>query len=208
MNILVFGDSITQGFDDTEKGGWVNRLFVALSARHAGQGHDDFHTVFNLGISGDTTDALLLRVGTEISARADDKLLIIFDIGGNDCVRNLVTNECQVSLKKFIENYRNLILLGKAHGSVVCLGLHDSNELQLNPIPHYKDHACLQVDHDLYDAEVRRLTAEHAVTYVPMTGMLSEDFTKFTYDGDHPSAIGHEMIFTRVMDTLANTGMV
>ncbi len=33
MNICIFGDSITYGAFDTEKGGWVNRLHLYLDSK-------------------------------------------------------------------------------------------------------------------------------------------------------------------------------
>ena len=54
---LIFGDSITQGFNDLT-GGWVQRLRESLTL-------DDF--VINLGVSGDTSDGLLARFEVELN---------------------------------------------------------------------------------------------------------------------------------------------
>ncbi|MCK9378783.1 MAG: SGNH/GDSL hydrolase family protein [Candidatus Moranbacteria bacterium] len=52
MNTCIFGDSIIEGYyDDEEKNGWVNRLKSIFS--------DD--EIYNLGISGDSTENLLNR---------------------------------------------------------------------------------------------------------------------------------------------------
>ena len=56
--ILVFGDSITYGQRDLDMGGWVNRLKLALA-------RDDSITschVFNMGISGQSTNEILERM--------------------------------------------------------------------------------------------------------------------------------------------------
>ena len=62
--ICVFGASVTKGAWDTEMGGWVNRLRLDL---------EDFkkrkYSVYNLGISGDTTESLLERIDSECKAR-------------------------------------------------------------------------------------------------------------------------------------------
>jgi len=202
MNIIVFGDSITQGFDDTEYGGWVNRLFMAVGTRKPGQLHGDFHSVFNLGISGDTTEGVLKRIETELTARADGDNVIIFDIGGNDSVRNISTGECQVTLEKFISNYQKLISLAKEIGRVVCIGIHDSDESRLNPFPHYDGHASLDEDSILYDKAINELADKNSALYISMKNLLNKDFMNLTYDGDHPSPEGHRLIFERIFSEL------
>lgn len=209
MRILVFGDSITQGFDDTEKGGWVNRLFVDLSAREGGQDRDDFHYVFNLGISGDTTTALLRRIESEIMPRlGDDPALIILDIGGNDACRNLKTNECEVPLETFSDNYQKILEVAQKYGKVVCLGLHDSDEAALNPIPWEPTFGLLDKDKDLYDETIKTLANEHDALYISMADILSSNFAVTTYDGDHPSAEGHRLIYERVKSELLVNGIL
>lgn len=109
MHILIFGDSITQGYDDYVAGGWVNRLFIDVSARED-KTSSDYISVFNLGIDGNTTKDLLLRVESEIEQRKDsDKLVIIFDIGGNDAARRKNGDRNTVSHKEFTKNYQTLI---------------------------------------------------------------------------------------------------
>ncbi|MCL2280532.1 GDSL-type esterase/lipase family protein, partial [Candidatus Saccharibacteria bacterium] len=78
--ILVFGDSITQGYYDTQ-GGWVARLFGMLVKKYG----VDAQGVFNLGISGDNASKIKARFNFDVSSRVrnrDDS--IIFDFGIND----------------------------------------------------------------------------------------------------------------------------
>ncbi len=202
MNIIVFGTSIAQGFDDTEKGGWVNRLFLEYGPRVAEQNHNDYHAVFNLGVSGDTSDGIVKRLEHELYFRAEDKNLIIFETGGNDSVRNLETNECQVPIDRFKENCERMIGITKPFGTIVFLGLYDSDESQLNPMPWYEGHAALDADGDLYDKALQELVREHGVHFVPMQGLFGERVAELTYDGDHPNAEGHRLIFERVKQSL------
>lgn len=58
MNILVFGDSIALGLWD-ENGGWVGRLTEFLIKRSIAADLEENFEVYNLGISGDTTEGLL-----------------------------------------------------------------------------------------------------------------------------------------------------
>src|SRR6266446_3620690 len=70
MRALVFGASITQGFWDTE-GGWVNRLRRHYDSQVIKGLHpeENYPTVFNLGISGDSTKGVLKRFNNEAKAR-------------------------------------------------------------------------------------------------------------------------------------------
>ena len=208
MNIIVFGDSITQGFDDTAYGGWVNRLFVAVSARSRGQEHGAYHAVFNLGISGDTTDALGKRMAGELSARAGTENLIVFDIGGNDSVRHVTSGECQVPLERFTANYRWMIAHAQQYGTVVCLGIHDSDESVLKPLPWYPEYASLDEDGQRYDEAIQGVADEGGALYISMRNILNKDFETYTYDGDHPSAEGHRLIYERVKDGLEQAGIL
>ena len=51
-SICVFGDSTAWGAWDTEKGGWVSRLWLHLAR---GSESDEYCEVYNLSISGGTT---------------------------------------------------------------------------------------------------------------------------------------------------------
>ena len=209
MNIIVFGDSITQGFDDTEKGGWVNRLFIDICTRSIGQeSSTELPMVFNLGVDSDTSEGVRTRMIAELQPRLGKNNLIIFDIGGNDCIRNLETDKCLVSSECFRENYDYLIKTAKQYGAVVCLGLHDTDELQITQLPYYKGLTCLDTDGKRYDQAIEKLAIEHDVLYVPMRGLLSQNFTTLTYDGDHPSAAGHQLIYERVKGELEKAGIL
>ena len=60
--LCVFGDSITWGAWDVEKGGWVNRLRLFIDKENLN------YRVFNCGVGGDTTKELVARVSSEMAA--------------------------------------------------------------------------------------------------------------------------------------------
>lgn len=208
MNIIVFGSSIEQGFDDTEKGGWVNRLFLEYGTRTKGQDHDDFHAVFNLGISGDTSDAIVKRFASELSFRLGNENLVIIESGGNDSIRNLKTNECAVPIVRFTENCQIMISEAKKHGKVAFLGLYDSDYANMNPMPWYEGHAALKDDAEEYEQKIQELPQENDILYIPMTGLFEEKFEDLTFDGDHPNATGHQLIYERIKGVLEKEGIL
>lgn len=206
MNILIFGDSITQGFYDKEKGGWANRLFIDVSASL--ESYEDFIGVFNLGIDSETTTGLRKRLENEIIARQSEEMVIIFDTGGNDTFVDKETGERAVPFETFSENYLELITIAKKYGRVFCLSFKDFNPEQAMKLPWYKDYDFTNNNHDQYEQEIERLTQEHDVQYVDVTGLLAEDFAKYSHDGDHPTAAGHELIYKRVKAELVKAGIL
>lgn len=190
MNIVVFGDSITQGYDDYEAGGWVNRLFRALSARQD-TGNLDYISVFNLGIDGNTTRDVKARIAVELKARVSiEKTITMFDIGGNDAAPRGVDGTAVVPLSEFTDNYATLLREARTYGPVVCLGLHESDGVVSETVTAQ------------YDEVIEGLAKQYGAHFISMRGILGADFAALTYDGDHPSPAGHELIFARVKHAL------
>ncbi len=129
---LVFGDSIVYGAWDKE-GGWVQRLRKFLEEKQ-----EDV-LVYNLGVSGDTTDSLLERFQAEAKARLkDSEGVIIISIGVNDS--HLFKNKNCVPLEKFQQNIKRLVSLSKEISSkVIFVGLTPVDETKTTPIPWDKD---------------------------------------------------------------------
>jgi lysophospholipase L1-like esterase len=93
MIICIFGDSIAWGATDCEKGGWVERLKTELMVKDI--------DVYNLGISGDTTENILKRMDAEAEARNPD--IIIFSVGINDALKTNGKN--LISIQEFRKKY-------------------------------------------------------------------------------------------------------
>lgn len=104
MTICIFGDSITWGAGDSEKGGWVERLKV-----YFGEKYDI--DIYNLGVSGDTTENLLARVENESKVREPN--IIVFAIGVNDAQFIHSTNSNRISEDGFRNNIEKLYRIAK-----------------------------------------------------------------------------------------------
>lgn len=80
MDLYCFGDSITYGDNDIERGGWVDRLKTACLSRRRDM------NVYNLGIGGETTRGMRARLVAEIEARLDrsTRSVVTLAWGGND----------------------------------------------------------------------------------------------------------------------------
>jgi acyl-CoA thioesterase-1 len=81
VRILAFGDSLTQGYGLPEAEGFVPRLQAWLDAHGASD-----VTIVNAGVSGDTSQGGLARIGWSLE---DDIDGVIVALGGNDLLRGI-----------------------------------------------------------------------------------------------------------------------
>ena len=114
MRILVFGDSITQGFWDVQ-GGWVARLRKFYDERQiANLKNRNEPTIFNLGISGDITGGVIRRFENELEARKwrwpNEDFAFVFAIGTNDSANE---SNNQPNLKNYYKELKELISLAR-----------------------------------------------------------------------------------------------
>ncbi len=130
VRILIFGDSIAYGACDKE-GGWVQRL-----RKFFDENYEDY-LIYNLSISGDTTEELIKRFEFEAKQRLKEKdeTIIIFAIGINDSQFVHSKNKNRIALEKFKENLRKLIQLAKKFSSkIIFVGLTPVDETKTTPI--------------------------------------------------------------------------
>src|SRR3990167_8648819 len=101
-SICIFGDSTAWGAWDMEKGGWVNRLLLHVAKRD-----EDYVEIYNLSISGGTTETILERFESEAKIREADAL--IFQSGGNDSCLKSKNGPNQIPIDQFRKNIEEII---------------------------------------------------------------------------------------------------
>ena len=185
MNICIFGDSITWGAVDHDKGGWAERLKTYFMERQEGV------NLYNLGVSGDNTDDLLKRFDVEASAR--EAALIVFAIGINDSQYIKTTDNPRVSLEKFENNIFELVKQAKKFtNKILFVSPTRVDESKTMPIPwdtvKYYDNENIKKYSDL----LKKFCNEERLTYVDIQNLLD---TEDLYDGLHPFPQGHQKIF-------------
>lgn len=191
-SICIFGDSITWGAGDYEKGGWVNRLRLFADDQRIGA------WTYNLGISGDNTNDLLVRFEVEADAREAD--ILIFSIGANDSAYTDTKDNHPVPLKGFEKNIARLILAAKKiTKKIVFVGLTHVDEKKTMPVKWDKSFYYENINVALYDAEIKKATTHYGVDFIPLVDAIK---TKDLADGLHPNAKGHQKIFEEVRDFL------
>jgi lysophospholipase L1-like esterase len=190
-NICVFGDSTAWGAWDEEKGGWVNRLWLYLSQNN----HDK--TVYNLSISGGTSETILARFEAEANIRHAD--FLIFQSGGNDAAYIDEPGNHQVQPDKFKSNLELIIAkASKITENILFVSFKNCDEAKTTPVS-WRNIFYTNKDIEKYNRIMQKACDEKEVMFLDIFGLLdSADFS----DGLHPNAQGHEKIFQKVKNFL------
>ena len=191
MNICIFGDSITWGARLPFRVGWANLLRNYLD-RHT----EDYYSVYDLGIDGDTTNGLLNRFEVESNSRSPE--VIIFAIGTNDSVFRIKEKNTEINLLEFERNLENLInKSSKFTKKIIFVGLSKGDDKLTCPIPRsstgksYSKKVLLK-----YDLIIEKVAKKYDMSFVDIKKTLVDsDFD----DGLHPNKIGHKKIFKNVL---------
>lgn len=192
-NVLIFGDSITWGASDLEKGGWANRLRLYFME------HDDDVMVYQLGVSGSNTSQLLERLEIECRARRPDNppALIIFATGINDSCFHQSKKDRFIPLEQFQENLNNMVATArKFRSKVLFVGLTRCDESKTKPIPWHTDRFYDNESIEQYDSTIKDFCGAGKLTYIPVSDLVSNQDMK---DGLHPDSRAHERIYQRIL---------
>jgi len=193
-DICIFGASITYGALDVEFGGWVNRLRLYLDKK----GYDG--EVYNLGISGENSSALLKRFNNEVHARKTKK--IIFSTGTNDSIYLKREKRNFVPEKQFEKNIRKLLAQAKGiTKTIVFVGLIPVDEPKLNPIPWYKNGVYKNKNVKEYNDAVKKICKERKIQFIDLFDYFDKikNYKKLlSTDGLHPNSSGHKLMFEKI----------
>jgi lysophospholipase L1-like esterase len=204
MRILIFGDSITQGFWD-KTGGWVDRLRTHYDILKDGDVTRGEPTVFNLGISGDTSLNVLKRVEQETLARTWDnqKPIVLVQIGTNDA--RLQNGEPQTNTSQYKDNLKQIAdRLRSITVRTIFVGLTCCNESKTSPV-HWEQSYWDNVTLKSYEVVMRDLAKELNLQFIPIFDDFKQEFesdSSILPDGLHPNQKGHQIIFDTVLSYL------
>ena len=200
-NILVFGDSIGQGYYDKE-GGWVDRLKRHFLEQEIVHKWEQSVNVFNLSISGDSIKEILSRLENEINPRSwkEHKTITIFAVGVNDSEIILKNKKHLLSIRSFTQNLNKLIKLSKKFSDkIIFIGLTPVDESKVNPIPWNIEKAYINKEIKIYDKIIQDICRNNNLPYIYLFNKLTK---KNLFDGAHPNTKGHEIIFETVKNFL------
>ncbi len=199
MRVYIFGDSITQGYFDTQSGGWVNRLAVGYFQEKAAEPDKEWLSIFPLGIAGDTAAGVLDRIEDEVEARRlfEQEECIVLAIGMNDT--KLVENLPVVEEYAFQKTYEELIDTALSLcPRVICVGLSSVDEAVVNAAGAESFH---NNRINLFEDIIKQSAIRKEVAFVPIHDAFlaaAAETELLAADGLHPNAAGHAFIAKEV----------
>ncbi len=206
--ILVFGDSIAWGAWD-KKGGWAERLKRFCYKKYL-EDSQYFFSVYNLGISGNTTEHILERFEFETKQRRYEKpeeVVIIFDFSRNDSAFIHSKNDLRVPEERFKKNTKKLISLAKKYSlKIFLIGGCPVDEKITDPVSWNKDVSYRNTDAKLYDEIMALICREEKITFINVFDQfdINGDFN----DGLHPNSEGHRKIYEKVKEKLIENEII
>lgn len=207
MRVLVFGDSITQGYWAVNRG-WVERVKhyydeIAFSDLK----NDTQPGIMNLGISGDTSYNILKRIRNETISRTwqEDKQrpVIVLQVGINDsCIFN---GERMTELADYKDNLQKIVVEARGVSSkIILVGFTSCDEVQTQPV-YWGDYKWDNSSMEQYESIMGEVAEDQKLPFIP----VFREFNKRVQaggdllpDGLHPNDAGHKLIYQIVMPKL------
>lgn len=201
LKVIALGDSLTYGFGDFVGGGWVERLRREwMSPQGAG------HILYNLGVRGDRTEQVAVRLEQEFNCRGEIRNrvpdLILLSVGVNDSARvGKPTGRLYTDLDSFRQHTDHLLDLAQDLCPVLFIGMTPIDEQKM-PFMN-----CLYYNHlDQYRYKEATLQAcqQRNIPYLDIFDLwLSRGTdwinTQLGEDGLHPNVSGYQTLFADIM---------
>ena len=196
--MLVFGASSAQGFWDSQ-GGWADRLKAYYDKLQMADFSAEQPRVMNLGVSGDSSQEVLKRIGPEASARQNEKgVAIIIAVGSNNAAETAgktrtTTEEYQTELKQIIDKAKQLT------DKVMVVGFPAVDETKTNPIA-WADLYFKNFNIQKFETAAQATARQADVPFIPIFESFKPGMN--AHDGLHPNDEGHKLIFELVLPEL------
>lgn len=163
MNIICFGDSITQAAGAAEIEQWPMLLQLKLEAASPGT-----YKVFNRGVGGDTTPQALRRIGEQVLPLLPGLVLVEFGI--NDRGNKDWIGVEWVSLKEYERNLAAISNSVQRKGGRTAFLVN--HPLQSEPDHPVRDDLTLAVAEHPYDKAIRRVAKKLKAPLIDLPRLL------------------------------------
>lgn len=206
MRVYIFGDSIAQGYFDTQSSGWVSRLAAHYQQEALKDLDGEWVEVFNLGVSGDVVRGVLGRVEREVEARrlSSDQECIVLAVGINDTI--LRDNRVADEEYEFQHLYEQLIDEALTLcPRVICIGLTAVDESQTDPWKYSSTGKQWKNNRiNLFEDIIKQSAELKEVPFVPLHDafLTASAETELLADGLHPNSAGHAFIAQKVLEAI------
>ncbi len=201
LKVIALGDSLIYGFGDFVGGGWVERLRREwMSPQGAG------HVLYNLGVRGDRTEQVAVRLEQEFNCRGELRNsvpdLILLSVGVNDSARlGKPTGRLFTDLESFRQHTEHLLDVAQNLCPVLFIGMTPVDE---NKMPFMN---CLYYNHlDQYRYKEATLQACQGrnIPYLDIFDLWLSRGTNWINnqlgeDGLHPNVSGYQTLFSDIM---------
>ncbi len=201
LKVIALGDSLIYGFGDFVGGGWVERLRREwMSPEGAG------HVLYNLGVRGDRTKQVAIRLEQEFNCRGELRNhvpdLILLSVGVNDSARiSKPTGKLYTDMESFREQIAHLLDVAQNLCPVLFIGMTPVDETKMP----FMD--CLYYNHlDQYRYKEATLQAcqQRDIPYLDIFDLwLSRGNnwinSQLGEDGLHPNVTGYQTLLTDIM---------
>lgn len=204
MNILFFGDSITQGYWGIHHG-WVDRVRMYFSELLFAE--NEYHGIYNLGVDGDTAEDIAKRIKVELQARIRSHHtvmpIVVIQIGVNDQLDESVQlqdaiSEYKTQLQSIINDIQGL------YTKIVFTGYPSCDEKLTTPVS-WGEYYYTNQKTKAYEDAMKVVAERNEAVFIP----VFEEFKKHTdtgenllADGLHPNDAGHELMYEMIIPKL------
>jgi lysophospholipase L1-like esterase len=202
QKIVIIGDSVTDCSRREDYTAYLGTAYPHILAANIYLKYPDLDVkVVNVGISGDTSNALVARWQADVLDNKPDVLVIL--IGINDVWRyyGCGPEADKVSCKDYIKNVRYMI------ESVI-----NTTERVIILSPFYLEQDMkkpMKIQTEQYINALKSLVAEYDVTFVDMQKRFDDLMRKYTYnqlasisDKVHPTTFGQVVIADEILKVL------
>lgn len=178
-SVVVFGDSLFAGYQLPQGKGFAPALQRALAGRGVAA------SVFNAGVSGDTSGAGLARLAFTLEGQARKPDLVIVGLGANDMLRGLSPDETRRNLDAILAELKKRGIPAMLTGMVAAPNMGADYARQFNAI-------------------YPNLAKQYEVPLYPffLDGVIT-DRALLLADGIHPNAAGVEKITAAAVPLVA-----
>lgn len=194
LHICIFGDSITWWAFDSNQWGWADRIKIKCMENKINQ----WIEVYNLWISGKTSDNLVSRFEAESIARDCDVAIVA--IGINDSSFIGKTNNNVVWEDTFKNNLDKIykISIALKQTKIVFIWLTPVDELLTNPYQYSSRWLCYNNETiQRYDSIIKSFCNDQKIPYIHLMDIIKlEDLS----DGLHPNEKWHKKIADRIYE--------
>ncbi len=209
---LIFGTSTTYGAWDSQ-GGWAARFRYFIDQRVIDSNYKRSDFVYNLGVSGDKTQDVLVRFESETKARLGHnrkkEIVIIFHVVVNDTIYNESLGKVEVSPQEFESNLKLLLNKAKKYSEQIIVVGSMPVDKRVDPMPwapgrSYKNEYVAQ-----YNEILENVSKTENVHFIEIyKKFIDSDYSNLLADGVHMNDEGHKKLYETVRDYLIKNKII